>query len=243
MKLENVLELRKAKYTKRTGSPGNYKYFYGTKTTGSRNLPVNAAEKLGGTHFDVTKKTDRASFTAKYKGAGGRKQLITDVIKELNDKMPAIETGEIKAGTVSNYNMIDILLDMKNKKKVKTGSKKLANKMTTKLKTNIVKRNENVKTVQTLPQNVSELTVDSVTFLIKQTVKLLSKKIRENQDLVSYQKQKAYKEKNAKAFRRLEVMENIYQAAMDIKEFRHTSANSWAKDIVGKIKDLVNAEK
>ena len=114
--------------------------------------------------------------------------------------------------------------------------KKLANKIVSKLKTNIDKKNEGVKDIQLIPQNVKTLTVDNVTSLIKQTVKMTLKRIKDNQDTVSYQKQKAYKEKNAKAYWRLEVMENIYQAAVDIKEFRFTTASAWAKDIVGKIK-------
>lgn len=94
---------------------------------------------------------------------------------------------------------------------------------------------KNIKDVQSIPQDIRILTIDSVTSLIKQNAKLLLKKLRENQDTVAYQKQQAYKQKNAKAFKRLEVMENIYTAAVDIKEFRFTTAKAWAKEIIGKI--------
>ncbi len=93
------------------------------------------------------------------------------------------------------------------------------------------------ETVETLPQNISDLTVDNVTSLIKRSVKFFNlKTLRRNQDIVERQKGMAYKQKNAKAYRRLEVMENVYQAAVDVKEFKFTTAGAWAKEIVGKIK-------
>ena len=92
------------------------------------------------------------------------------------------------------------------------------------------------ETVETLPQDISTLTIDNVTSLVKQSVKMPLKTLRNNQDIVERQKGMAYKQKNAKAYRRLEVIENIYQAAVDIKEFKFTTAGAWAKEIVGKIK-------
>ena len=88
------------------------------------------------------------------------------------------------------------------------------------------------KEVGTLPQNVNTLTMDNIVSLIKQTVKIPLKTLRRNQDIVEQQKEKAYKDKNHRAYKRLEVMGEIYQAAVDIKEFKDATPEEWAKNII-----------
>ncbi len=88
------------------------------------------------------------------------------------------------------------------------------------------------KEVGTLPQNVNTLTMDNIVSLIKQTVKIPLKTLRRNQDIVEQQKEKAYKDKNHRAYKRLEVMGEIYQAAVDIKEFKDATPEEWAENII-----------
>ena len=206
--LEKALELRKSKYAKRwKGKDGKWHYKYGKELV--RKKPTEA---------EVQRNIEQ--------GRGNKKPSEIETAKNLREG----KTKNIKSSKA------DIV---KNLKEGKSGSKrKLANKMTTKLKDNIEKKNKESKAYGTeaLPQDISTLSIDNVTSLIKQSVKMTLKRIKENQDIVDRQKGIAYKQKNVKAYKRLEVMENIYQAAVDIKEFKFTTASAWAKEIIGKIK-------
>lgn len=46
-KINKALNLRKAKYTKRTGSPGSYKYFYGEEVDKEKKVEPEKKEKKG----------------------------------------------------------------------------------------------------------------------------------------------------------------------------------------------------
>lgn len=85
------------------------------------------------------------------------------------------------------------------------------------------------------PRNVRNLTVDAATSFITQAVKMSLKTLRKNQDIVDLQKEKAHKMRNDKALERLEVMRDIYTAAVDIKEFKDNTPKEWAQEIVGRI--------
>jgi hypothetical protein len=90
-------------------------------------------------------------------------------------------------------------------------------------------------TDKTLPQDVSKLDVDTVENLISQAVKIPLKTLRRNQDLVEKQQEKANEKKNYKALDRLDAMSRIYQAAVDIKEFKDSTAKDWAESIMESI--------
>jgi len=176
-----IRELRKAKYLKRTGSPGNYKYIYKEKK------PVSSKEYMKEHATDIRGEADK--------------------LKRMGE-----EDFKRKKGEYDKKKLKEVLAERKKK----VTEKKME--------------------VQTLPQDINTLTIGNVTSLIKQSVKLPFKKLRDNQNIVEQQKIQVYRQQDAKAYRRFEVMENIYQAAVDIKKFKFTTASAWAKEIVGKIK-------
>jgi predicted DNA binding CopG/RHH family protein len=89
-----------------------------------------------------------------------------------------------------------------------------------------------------LPHDVTKLThADTVTF-INICKKLPLKKLRRNQELVEKQKEMAYKKKDDSVMARLDVMADIYTAAVDMKEF---PGESTAKDHADSILESVKA--
>ncbi len=102
------------------------------------------------------------------------------------------------------------------------------------------KKKENIKTKSqgTLPQNIHTLDLANATSLIAQAVKMPLKILRRNQDIVERQKEMAYKQKNSKGLDRLEIMGDIYQAAVDIKEFKDETPENWGKEIIRRINKM-----
>ena len=87
----------------------------------------------------------------------------------------------------------------------------------------------------TLPLDVSTLTESSTASLIKRCAKMPMKTLRKYQAIVKQQSEKAFKDENLRAIDRLEVMEDIYIAAIDIKEFKDSTPEEWGKEIVGRM--------
>ena len=96
------------------------------------------------------------------------------------------------------------------------------------------KEKKSIKTEsqETLPQNIHTLDLANATSLIAQAVKIPLNTLRRNQALVDQQKEKAYKQRNDKALDRLKIMGDIYTAAIDIKEFKDQTPESWGKEII-----------
>ncbi len=103
----------------------------------------------------------------------------------------------------------------------------------------VKKKGKRKATVQgTLPQDVHTLTETAATSLIKQAVKMPLKTLRRNQSIVEQQKGMAYKKRNLRALDRLEVMGDIYTAAVMIKEFKETTPGEWGEEIVDRISKM-----
>jgi len=94
------------------------------------------------------------------------------------------------------------------------------------------------ETQGTLPLDVSTLTEVNAISLIKQAVKIPLKTLRRNQDIVEQQKERAYKQQKHKVLDRLEVMGDIYTAAVDIKEFKDTTPKEWGEEIIERISKM-----
>ncbi len=87
----------------------------------------------------------------------------------------------------------------------------------------------------TLPLDVNTLTEPLATSLIEQCTRMPMKTLRKYQATVKQQIERAFKKENLRALARLEVMEDIYTAAIDVKEFKDSTPEEWGKEVVGKI--------
>lgn len=86
-----------------------------------------------------------------------------------------------------------------------------------------------------LPNDLRTLTVDDVANFIKRHAAMPLKTLRRNQDIVKEQEKVAYEKRNTEELEKLDVMEWIYQAAVDVKEFGDSTPKEWAKDIVSRL--------
>ena len=223
--------MEKAKYTKRTGSPGSYKYYYGAvefkrqrDAAAEKQFKRNKQAHDAGV-LDVEKMTDPVKIEAAIKQAATAMQSAKTRAQSmrLNGRLVALRAQ---------------LQESKKKTVKKETQGTLPQGENTLAEANII-----FSIKQTLPQDVSMLTISNATSLIKQAVKMPLKTLRRNQDIVEQQKERAYKQKNHKALNRLEVMGDIYTAAVDIKEFKDTTPKEWGEEIIERIGKMKNVKK
>ena len=93
MKLTKAFKLRKAKYTKRTGSPGNFKYFYGEEVDKKKKGELEKKERKGKLQgeekFDAIKSIVKNKQHGKVNGQPLDVQtanLLTTVADNLSEK-------------------------------------------------------------------------------------------------------------------------------------------------------------
>lgn len=87
----------------------------------------------------------------------------------------------------------------------------------------------------TLPLDVNTLTESSAVSLIKRCARMPMKTLRKHQAVVEQQMERAFEKQNPRAIARLEVMKDIYIAAIDVKEFKDSTPEEWGKEIVGRM--------
>lgn len=149
-------------------------------------------------------------------------KLDGELVKSNMEKAMEKSAYTKRTGTPGNYKYYYGPVKGRRKRKVKAAT--------------TIARERGRGTQGTLPHDIHTLTVDNATSLIKQAVKMPLKTLRRNQDIVEQQKEKAYEQKNYKALDRLEVMGDIYTAAVDIKEFKDATPKGWAEEIVRSMK-------
>ena len=218
--------MEKAKYTKRTGSPGSYKYYYdAVELRRQRDAAVDKQFKRNKQAHDAGV-SDVEKMTDPVKIEAAIKQAVT-----------AMQSAKTRAQSMRlNGRLVALRAQLQESKK-KTVKKETSGTLPQGENT-LAEANIIFSIKQTLPQDISTLTTGNATSLIKQAVKMPLKTLRRNQDIVEQQKGMAYKKKNYKALDRLEVMGDIYTAAVDIKEFKDTTPKEWGEEIIERIRKM-----